>query len=261
MSISLSTKKLPGGDGTEADDDDDDDDDIRDEQGRDQNQDHDEDRDRDRGATERLLIDDEGTLDSADLGARGDDKLGFRETAEMSLEFCMLWFVANYFASACLEYTSVASATIFTSLSSMFTLILCALAGVEPFSTRKLAGVLASVAGVALISSLDLSGQSDEHRGNFPHKSRVQILIGDSMGPPKRRHLRHLRYVMKRRVGDETRVNMPLFFGLVGFFSLFFLWPVLFFFHLTGIEKVSTAALARLSKFRGALRTGRTQSA
>jgi hypothetical protein len=29
--------------------------------------------------------------------------------------------------------------------------------------------------------------------------------------------------VMKKQVGDESRVNMPLFFGLVGFFNIIFL--------------------------------------
>lgn len=42
--------------------------------------------------------------------------------------------------------------------------------------------------------------------------------------------------VMKKQVGDESRVNMPLFFGLVGLFNLFLLWPGFIILHLTGIE-------------------------
>lgn len=42
--------------------------------------------------------------------------------------------------------------------------------------------------------------------------------------------------VMKKKVGNEDRVNMPLFFGLVGFFNLVFLWPGLFILHFTGVE-------------------------
>ncbi|KAI6913142.1 hypothetical protein KC334_g1650 [Hortaea werneckii] len=30
------------------------------------------------------------------------------ETAWLSLEFCFIWFIANYFVAACLEYTTVA---------------------------------------------------------------------------------------------------------------------------------------------------------
>jgi solute carrier family 35, member F5 len=48
------------------------------------------------------------------------DRMTVLETAKFSIEFCILWFAANYTASACLEYTTVASATILASTSSMF---------------------------------------------------------------------------------------------------------------------------------------------
>lgn len=164
------------------------------------------------------------------------DKLSLRQTAVLSLEFCMLWFCANYFASACLEYTSVGSVTILTSTSSVWTLIFCAVMRVETFSYRKLVGVLASLAGVVLISTVDLSGRSDEDRGNFPHKSQASIAIGDGMAFFSAIVYGLYVTVMKRRVGDEDRVNMPLFFGLVGLFNLALLWPGFFLLHWTGIE-------------------------
>ncbi|TLD26812.1 hypothetical protein PspLS_05321 [Pyricularia sp. CBS 133598] len=186
---------------------------------------------------ERLLVDDEPSLASFEgaIEAR-EERLDFRGTAWLSLEFSMLWFVANYFASACLEYTSVGSVTILTSTSSVWTLIFCAAMGVEGFSLRKLAGVLASLAGVVLISTVDLSGRSDEDRGNFPHKSQLEIAIGDSMAFVSAIIYGLYVTVMKRRVGNEDRVNMPLFFGLVGLLNLLLLWPMFIFLHFTGIE-------------------------
>ncbi|KAL2160645.1 hypothetical protein VTH06DRAFT_1333 [Thermothelomyces fergusii] len=189
----------------------------------------------DGGATERLLVDDDEVgLDMLPPGR--DEKLSLGETAWLSLEFALLWFTANYFASACLEYTSVGSVTILTSTSSVWTLIFGALTKVEPFTLRKLVGVLASLVGVVLISSVDLSGANDDSRGSFPHKTTVQIAIGDSMA-----FFSAILYgvyitVMKRRVGNEERVNMPLFFGLVGLFNVLFLWPGFFILHYTGIE-------------------------
>ncbi|KAJ4863849.1 eamA-like transporter family domain-containing protein [Trichoderma breve] len=164
------------------------------------------------------------------------EKLSFRETAVLSLEFCMLWFLANYFASACLEYTSVASVTILTSTSSVWTLVFGSMFGVETFSLRKLVGVVASLTGIILISMVDLSGKSDENRGSFPHKTPGQIALGDAMA-----FLSAVVYgiyvtVMKRRVGDEDKVNMQLFFGLVGVFNLALLWPLFFILHWTGLE-------------------------
>lgn len=175
-------------------------------------------------------------LDPAEGEGADNGKLSLRETAALSLEFCMLWFCANYFASACLEYTSVGSVTILTSTSSVWTLVFCAVMRVETFSVRKLVGVMASLAGVVLISTVDLSGQSDEDRGNFPHKSQASIAIGDGMAFFSAIVYGLYVTVMKRRVGDEDKVNMPLFFGLVGVFNLILLWPGFFILHWTGME-------------------------
>jgi solute carrier family 35 protein F5 len=190
-------------------------------------------------AGERLLVDDEGSLEGLD-GPGKEDKLSLGETARLSLEFSMLWFLANYFASACLEYTSVGSVTILTSTSSIWTLIFCALTKVEGFTMRKLVGVLASLVGVVLISSVDLSGANDDNRGSFPHKTTAQIAIGDAMAFFSAIVYGIYVTVMKRRVGNEERVNMPLFFGLVGLFNVLFLWPGFFILHYTGIETVSS---------------------
>ena len=104
--------------------------------------------------------------------------LTISETAVLSLEFCFLWFLANYFVAACLEYTSVASSTILTSTSSIWTLVFGALLKVEKFTIKKLVGVLACLTGIIMISMVDLSGDNDDNRGTFPHKSQRQIAIG-----------------------------------------------------------------------------------
>lgn len=163
-------------------------------------------------------------------------RLNFRETSAISLEFCMLWFVANYFSSACLEYTSVASTTILTSTSSMWTLIFCALCRIEPFTLHKLVGVGASLVGVVLISTVDMSGQSDETRGSFPHKTTAQIAVGDVMAFVSALIYGVYVTVMKKRVGNEDRVDMQLFFGMIGVFNLLLLWPFFFILHWTGLE-------------------------
>lgn len=163
--------------------------------------------------------------------------LSLPETARLSLEFCILWFLANYFVAACLEHTTVASSTILTSTSSVFTLLFGALFGVERFSVRKMLGVLASLAGIVLISSVDLSGNNDENRGNFPHKSRSQIALGDGMALVSAVMYGIYAVFMKKRIGDESRVNMPLFFGLVGLWNVLLLWPGFIILHFAGVEK------------------------
>ena len=41
---------------------------------------------------------------------------------------------------------------------------------------------------------------------------------------------------MKKRIDDESRVNMLLFFGFVGAINTIILWPGFFFLHFTAIE-------------------------
>lgn len=187
---------------------------------------------------ERRLLDD--GLESDAFSTLVDDPeavLNMRETAKLSLQFSLIWFGANYLMAACLEYTSVASSTILTSTSSIWTLILGSIMHVEGFSLKKLFGVLASLTGIILISSVDLAGKdNDENRGTFPHKSQGQIAVGDTMALASALMYGAYAVLIKKRIGNEDRVNMPLFFGLVGVFNVVFLWPGFFILHFSGLE-------------------------
>lgn len=192
-------------------------------------------------------------------------KLGLRETAKLSVKFCMLWFIANYFAMACLQYTTVGSTTILTSTSGMWTLIFGAIIGVEKFTIRKFLGVLASLLGVILISRIDVSGSpsgpysgsdlstvtgrttvNGSAGGTFPQKSAGELALGDSMAAFSAIMYGIYTIVMKKQVGDESRVNMQLFFGLVGFFNVFLLWPGFFIMHFLGIEEFAMPPTDRI---------------
>ena len=173
--------------------------------------------------------------------------LDVRSTTRLALRFSILWFLANYFAAACLQYTTVASATILTSTSSIWTLLIGALTRTEKFTWRKLLGVLASVAGVFLISRVDLSSpnpRSDPQSSaampanvltrklgdSFPEKAPLELAFGDAMAG-----LSALIYgvytITLKRTSDQARkegktLNMPLFFGLVGLINAFLLLPL-----------------------------------
>jgi len=159
----------------------------------------------------------------------------------------MLWFLANYFVAACLEHTTVASSTILTSTSSIFTLLLGCAVGVEIFTLRKLFGVLASLLGVVLISSVDLFGDNDDGRGLFPHKSARQVALGDAMALLSAVLYGVYAVLMKKRIGDERRISMPVFFGLVGLFNLLLLWPGFLILHYTGIEPFELPPSSRVT--------------
>ncbi|RDW62979.1 DMT family transporter [Aspergillus mulundensis] len=182
----------------------------------------------------------------------GNEKLGLKETAKLSFHFCLLWFTANYFSMACLQYTTVGSTTILTSTSGVWTLIFGAMLRVEKFTLRKLLGVVASLLGIILISRVDLSatdpnpGSQDGGGSRFPSKSPGEIALGDAMAAFSAVMYGVYTIVLKRQVGDESRVNMQLFFGLVGVFNMFLLWPGFVILHLTGVERFALPDTSRV---------------
>jgi solute carrier family 35, member F5 len=115
-------------------------------------------------------------------------------------------------------------------------------AGVERFTFKKLIGVLASLAGIVLISGIDVYGSSDDDpssnasRGSFPHKSTKEIAVGDALAFVSAIIYGVYAVLLKARIGDESRVHMPLFFGLVGLFNVLTMWPLGLLLHLTNIE-------------------------
>jgi solute carrier family 35 protein F5 len=194
-------------------------------------------------AAEVLLGDDmhqSVQLDPEDAG------LTLRDTAKLALEFCLLWFLANYFAAACLEYTTVASSTILASTSSIWTLLSGSILRVEHFTLRKFIGVCASLSGVVLISMVDVSGDTDENRGTFPHKSPRELAVGDVMAFVSAVLYGFYAVFMKKRIGDESRVNMPLFFGLVGLWNTVLLWPGFIILHVAGVERFELPPTGRI---------------
>jgi solute carrier family 35, member F5 len=164
----------------------------------------------------------------------------------LSLSFSLLWFSANYFAIACLEYTTVGSATILTSTSSIWTLLAGTYAGVERFTMRKLLGVLASLAGIVLISTIDVSAPDNTDRGTFPSKTAHEIAIGDALAFISAVIYGVYAVVLKKKVGDESRVNMPLFFGFVGAWNVLLMWPPFILLHFMGIERFEMPPTSRV---------------
>ncbi|KAK3698722.1 hypothetical protein LTR37_016812 [Vermiconidia calcicola] len=178
-----------------------------------------------------------------------NEQLTIWETTKLSFEFCILWFLANYWVAASLEYTTVASSTILTSTSSVFTLLFGVIFGVEKFILRKLMGVLASLAGIVLISSVDLSGNRADagHRGDFPKKSLKEIAIGDALAFLSAVMYGIYAVFMKKRIADESLVSMPLFFGLVGLINVLLLWPGFFILHWTDVERFMLPPTGRVT--------------
>lgn len=203
----------------------------------------------------------------------GTKHFGFRATARLAFSFCILWFLANIFAMACLAHTTVASATILTSTSSIWTLIIGAMARVEKFTIRKLLGVLASLFGIILISRSDLSGPQtpvppptpspeppESRSSTFPNKSPAELILGDSMAFVSAILYGFYTIVLRLKTSpslssaassssDPSRkLHLPLFFGLVGALNTILLLPLFPLLHYTGLETFALPPTSRIWK-------------
>ena len=182
--------------------------------------------------------------------------LALLPTAKLSLAFCFLWFVANYFAIGCLQHTTVASATILTSTSSIWTLLIGSITGTEKFTYRKLCGVFASFLGIVLISRADLSSDTSAEAPtlttrspiDFPDKRPSEIALGDSLALFSAM-LYGIYAITLKKTTDRARslsLNMPLFFGMVGLFNFILLMPIFPILHYSGWETFSLPPTRRI---------------
>ncbi|KAI8887550.1 hypothetical protein K501DRAFT_241950 [Backusella circina FSU 941] len=166
-----------------------------------------------------------------------DDKLSTTETIKLSLAFCIIWFLANYTTNASLAYTSVGSSTILASMSGLFTLGIGAIFKVEKLNLLKIAAVFISLIGVSLVSYSD---QLDS-----PLESSAP-LIGDLLALLGAIFYGCYTTMLKLKIGNEERIDMPLFFGFVGAFNVLLLWPIIPLLHHLGLETFEIPANATL---------------
>lgn len=155
--------------------------------------------------------------------------LDLHETAILALQFMFVWFLANYCLNLSLKLTSVASATTLSSASGFFTLALGAALGVEAFSFAKLAAVVMSFFGVLMVTRADASTNALAQENSNPY-------LGDLLALSSAFFYAVYVVLLKKRIGDESRVSMPLFFGFVGVLDIALMWPVGLVLHSTGAE-------------------------
>jgi solute carrier family 35 protein F5 len=189
--------------------------------------------------------------------------IGLIPTARLSLAFCILWFSANYFAMACLQHTTVASTTILTSTSSIWTLLIGACTHTERFTLRKLLGVLASFIGIVLVSHADLTTPHHPQSNNpssstgspsitnpFPTKPASELFLGDTLAFLSAIIYGAYTITLKRTTirCAPLQLNMPLFFGLVGLCNALLLFPLFPLLHYTHIERFQLPPTSRIWK-------------
>ncbi|ORE20228.1 hypothetical protein BCV71DRAFT_212522 [Rhizopus microsporus] len=112
-------------------------------------------------------------------------------------------------------------------MSGLFTLAFGVLFKVEQLNMIKCAAVLISFLGVILVSYSD-------HIND--HTQASSPLIGDVLALSGAFFYGCYTILLKLKIGNEDRIDMPLFFGFVGAFNILLLWPLMPILHYLGLE-------------------------
>ncbi|KAI0830641.1 hypothetical protein BC628DRAFT_1312839 [Trametes gibbosa] len=166
-----------------------------------------------------------------------------KETAQLAAVFCFLWFIANWTVNASLDLTSVASATILSSMSGesvwFFTLGIGRIFRVESLTLVKIAAVFTSFVGVVLVSISD-SAQPESSTPAPPSVGMMNLpslpIFGDVLALLSALFYALYVTLLKVRIRSEERIDMQVFFGFVGLFNILACWPIGLILHLTGVE-------------------------
>jgi solute carrier family 35 protein F5 len=173
--------------------------------------------------------------DSVPVLDEPQEKLSVKNTALLSLQFCCIWFIANFLNNMSYSLTLVTSTTILASTSSIWTLLAGVLVKIERLSSTRILAVVFSVVGVVLVATSNTRRSSEDNPQNDKSNSWVGNLM--SLGSA----FSYAIYItlLKIKIKDESRVSMMLFFGLVGVFNFLLFWPLFFLFDAIGLEHFS----------------------
>lgn len=164
-----------------------------------------------------------------------EQELSTKEIAMYGLYLCPIWFVTEYLSNAALARTSVASTTVLSSTSGLFTLFIGVLLGQDSINAAKLIAVFVSMAGVVM-TTMGQTWASDESEVSNSGATQ-RTLLGDMFGLLSAMSYGLFTVLLKKFAGEEgERVDVQKLFGYLGLFSLFLLWWLVWPLTALGIE-------------------------
>ncbi|XP_057958183.1 uncharacterized vacuolar membrane protein YML018C isoform X2 [Malania oleifera] len=164
-----------------------------------------------------------------------DRELTTREIATYGFYIAPIWFITEYFSNAALARTSVASTTVLSSTSGLFTLFIGAFMGQDSLNVAKVVAVFISMAGVAM-TTLGKTWASDESQLNASGNGK-RSFSGDLFGLLSAMSYGLFTVLLKKFAGEEgERVDVQKLFGYIGLFTLVMLWWLVWPLTALGIE-------------------------
>jgi solute carrier family 35 protein F5 len=144
----------------------------------------------------------------------------FLRTARQAVQFCPLWFGANYFFNLSLSMTSLSSNTIISSSSGVLTLVLAIFILEDSPDILKFAAALLALGGVAMVAANDQGSSSESAIGD------LLALCGALM---------YASYSVFLKARTE-HLDIVLFFGCVGASNVILFMGGFFILNYTGFE-------------------------
>lgn len=156
------------------------------------------------------------------------------EIAKCGFYLAPIWFITEYSSNSALANTSVASTTVLTSTSGLFTLFFGALLGQDTVNITKVVAVFISMAGVAM-TTVGKTWAPDEMLS--ASESRKHSIIGDIFGLLSAVSYGLFTVLLKRSAGSEgDKADVQKFFGYIGLFTLLGFWWLAWPLNAVGIE-------------------------
>jgi solute carrier family 35, member F5 len=141
------------------------------------------------------------------------------------LYFCPLWFLANYLFNLSLSITSVASNTILSSTSSIWTLALSYILLRQKVGIHRIVAVALCVSGSIMVGLADKNSSSGHN-----------TVGGDVVALLSAFFYAAYTSVLKWHLPEDERFAMGMVFGAVGVLNFLFLWPGLLILGVSGVE-------------------------
>eukprot|EP00262_Sarcandra_glabra_P015159 TRINITY_DN4606_c0_g1_i1.p1 TRINITY_DN4606_c0_g1~~TRINITY_DN4606_c0_g1_i1.p1 ORF type:complete len:347 (-),score=36.50 TRINITY_DN4606_c0_g1_i1:73-1113(-) len=162
-------------------------------------------------------------------------ELSFWEIAKCSFYIAPIWFTTEYLSNAALAHTSVASTTVLSSTSGLFTLFFGACLGQDSLNIARVVAVFISMAGVAM-TTLGKTWATDESHLSAAESAKHSI-AGDIFGLLSAVSYALFTVLLKKFAGsEEEKVDVQKFFGFIGLFTLLGLWWLIWPLNAVGIE-------------------------
>ncbi|CAN1164889.1 Uncharacterized vacuolar membrane protein YML018C [Linum perenne] len=166
---------------------------------------------------------------------KNNKELTNRQVATYGFYIAPIWFVTEYLSNAALARTSVASTTVLSSTSGLFTLFLGAFLGEDTLSLAKVVAVLVSLAGVVM-TTFGKTWAADDSQLNASNNGE-RTLVGDLFGLLSAVSYALFTVLLKKFAGEEgERVDVQKLFGYIGLFTLVALWWLVWPLTALGIE-------------------------